>query len=90
MATPFWSNDLTVLLNKDYIFQVWPQQQMTFESKLNAITRLVILLSVIGYLITQKTNFLLMGLATLAIIFTIYNLVPSCTITNPCFVISTR
>ena len=73
MATPFWSNDLTVLLNKDYIFQVWPQQQMTFEAKLNAITRLVILLSVIGYLITQKTNFLLMGLATLAIIFTIYN-----------------
>ena len=34
MTTPFWSNEPTILFNKDNIFQLWPTPKMTFEEKL--------------------------------------------------------
>ena len=72
--TPFWFNDPTILLNKNSIFQLWPTPNLSFESKLNAISRLVILLSILGFLFTQKTNFIIIGVITLAIIFSLYKL----------------
>ncbi|MFW9951898.1 MAG: hypothetical protein ACFFKA_17410, partial [Candidatus Thorarchaeota archaeon] len=39
MTTPFWSNEPTILFNTDNILQVWPQPAMSFEAKLNAISR---------------------------------------------------
>jgi len=72
MTTPFWSNDPTILFNKDYILQLWPLQQMTFEAKLNSISRLVIILSLLGFLFTRNWNLIIIAILTLAIIFTIY------------------
>ena len=72
MTTPFWSNDPTIIFNKDYILQIWPSPSMTFEAKMNAISRIVILLSTLGFIFTMKFNFLIIGVVTLAIIFSIY------------------
>jgi hypothetical protein len=72
MTTPFWSNDPTILFNKNYILQLWPTQQMTFECKLNAVSRLVLLLTILGFLITRNWNILVIGVVTLAILFSIY------------------
>ena len=47
MTIPFWSNDPTVLFNKDYIFELWPTTNMCYEQKLNAITRLIILIKIL-------------------------------------------
>ena len=44
MSVPFWSNDPTILLNKDYLFELWPKTNMSFEEKLNAISRIVFFL----------------------------------------------
>jgi len=74
MTTPFWSNEPTILFNKENILQIWPTQQMTFESKLNAISRIVIVMSILGFLFTRNFNLLIIGIITLAIIFTIYRL----------------
>jgi hypothetical protein len=74
MTTPFWSNDLTILFNKESILQVWPNQQMTFEAKLNAISRIVILMTVLGFIFTRNWNLVIIGIITLAIIFTLYKL----------------
>jgi hypothetical protein len=74
MTTPFWSNDPTILFNKESMLQFWPTQQMTFESKLNAISRLVIIMSVLGFIFTRNFNLIIIGIITLAIIFTIYKL----------------
>jgi hypothetical protein len=74
MTTPFWFNDPTILLNKNNMLQIWPTQNMTFEAKLNAISRVVIILSVLGFLFTRKTNFLVIGVITLAIIYSLYKL----------------
>jgi hypothetical protein len=72
MTTPFWSNDPTILFNKDSITQLWPMPQMTFEVKLNAISRIVCLLTILGFLFTRNWNILIIGILTLAIIFSIY------------------
>ena len=72
MTAPFWSNDPKILLNNDYIFQIWPNQSMTFEEKLNAISRLVILLTILGFLFTMSNSLLLIGGITLALIFILY------------------
>lgn len=72
MTTPFWSNDPSILFNKDNILQLWPSQQMTFEAKMNAISRLVIFLTLLGFLFTRNWNLIIIGIITLAIIFTIY------------------
>ena len=72
MTTPFWFNDPTIIFNKDSMFQLWPTSDLTFEAKLNAISRTVIVLSVLGFLFTRKTNFLIIGTITLAIIVSLY------------------
>jgi len=74
MTTPFWFNDPTILLNKDNMLQLWPTQNMSFEAKLNAISRVVVVLSVLGFLFTRKAHFLIIGAITLAIIFSLYKL----------------
>ena len=71
---PFWANDPTVLFNKDYILQMWPLQTMTFDEKLNAISRLIIILSILGFIITKSIRFLVIGIVTLAIIYFVYNM----------------
>jgi len=72
MTVPFWSNDPTILLNKDYIFQLWPSSCMTFEEKLNAISRIVIVLSIFGFLLTRSVRMLVIGLVTLVVVFFLY------------------
>jgi hypothetical protein len=69
---PFWSNDPTVLFNKKYILELFPQQGMTFDEKLNAITRLIILICILGFMITRSYRFLLNGAISLFIIYLMY------------------
>ena len=45
---PFWSEDPNVLLHQKYMFEFFPVESMTYEQKLNAITRTVLVLSVVG------------------------------------------
>jgi hypothetical protein len=72
MTTPFWFNDPTIIFNKDTMFQLWPTSGLTFEAKLNAISRTVIVLSVLGFVFTRKLHFLIIGTITLAIIVSFY------------------
>lgn len=74
MANPFWINDMGTLINEKERYQIWPSSDMSFNSKLNAISRLVIILSVLGCILTFNINFLVMGIITLFVIFTIYKL----------------
>ena len=68
--TTIWFNDPSILLNKSKITQIWPSGQMSRNEKINSITRLVIILSILGYLLTNSVNFFLSGLITLGVINT--------------------
>ena len=72
MSVPFWSNDPYILFNKEHIFNLWPTQTMNYEEKLNAITRLIILISVLGYILTTSTRILVVGILTLVVIFMLF------------------
>jgi hypothetical protein len=74
MTTPFWSNDPTILFNKESLLEIWPKQHMTFESKLNAISRLVIIMTILGFIFTRNFNLIIIGILTLAILYTLYKL----------------
>lgn len=63
-----WINDPTVLMNAAHIKEVWPTAAMSSDDKLNAITRFVILATVIGFLATRQVRFFVAGGLTLAAI----------------------
>ena len=71
-SIPFWANDPSILLNKNELFQLWPCKTMTFEEKMNAITRTVILLSLLGFLSSFSFKFLFIGLITTVVIYFVY------------------
>lgn len=74
MTIQFWSNDPTILFNKDYIFELWPTTSMCYEEKLNAISRLIIILTILGYILTMSKRVIVVGILTLLVIFVLYNM----------------
>jgi len=72
MTIQFWSNEPTILFNKEYIFELWPTPNMCYEQKLNAITRLIILLCILGYILTTSPRILVVGFVTLIIIHVLF------------------
>ena len=73
-STPFWINDPTVLFKREEMMDIWPAPLMSIEQKMNAISRIVILLSILGFLITKNVNIILTGAITLAIFVMMYKL----------------
>jgi hypothetical protein len=74
MTTPFWTNEPTILFNKEYMLELWPNSNMNYEQKLNAITRLIILVSILGYILTMSTRIIFVGIITLVIIFVLFKM----------------
>ena len=72
-ATPFWLNEPTILFNKKYITDIWPNSTMTNMEKLNAISRFVILASILGYLITLNIGLIFVCIITLGVIAILYH-----------------
>ena len=72
MSTSFWLNDPTILLKQDDITQIWPSQGMSSNEKLNAITRLVLILSLLGYLVCRTYKIAITGIVTVAAIVLLY------------------
>lgn len=74
MSTPFWLNNPIILFDKEHILQLWPSQQLTFEEKLNAISRIIILMTILGFIFTKNWYLIIICVITLAIILTLYKL----------------
>jgi len=72
MTIQIWINDPTILLNKDHITDIWPNQNMCYEQKLNAITRLVLLVTTLGFILTMSFRMIFIGIVTIAIIYFLY------------------
>ena len=68
----FWSDDPNVLLQQDHIFEFFPVATMTYEQKLNAVSRTVILLTVISFILTKNVRIIVIAAITLFSIFILY------------------
>ena len=69
----FWLYDMTVLLEKDRLLEIWPNQYYSLARKYNAITRLIIYLTILGYLLTKNMNILLSSFITIVVFVLLFN-----------------
>lgn len=67
-----WVNNPTVLLDKNTIFEIWPTQQMCYERKINAMSRLIIILTILGFILTRSMKIVVVGFITLFVIYLFY------------------
>ena len=68
----FWGNDYRVLFNPDFIFEIIPISKMSYVEKLNALSRLIIILTIFGFLFTFSVKYLFGGIFSLACIYFFY------------------
>jgi len=68
MSTPFWLQDPSILFDRTMVLELWPNKKMTPARKLNAITRLVILLTILGYAYSERVKIMMTGVATIFVI----------------------
>lgn len=67
---PLWTNEPTILFHKDYILELWPFENLSHTQKINAITRMIIILAIIGLIVTNSYYIVVVALiALLAILF---------------------
>ena len=69
---PFWSDNPNILLNNDFMFELFPVEKMSFEQKLNAISRLVVLLTLMSFFYTKSVRILFIGAVSLFFIFMLH------------------
>ena len=72
MTNTFWLNNPAILFDSDHITEVWPSSNLDYVSKLNAVTRLVILLTIIGFFTSGFFKILVSAAITLVIIVIMY------------------
>ena len=56
MYTPFWTDKMEILYDRNYIFEIFPVKDFDLIRKLNAIFRFSIYYSLIVYFYNRNTN----------------------------------
>jgi hypothetical protein len=74
MTSPFWLSDPTILIQPAMLRQLWPTKNLSYNEQLNAISRLVLLLSLAGYLIFKSIKYVLAGVITLGSIVFLHHM----------------
>jgi hypothetical protein len=72
LAVPFWTDNPNVLFQSKYIMEFFPIESMTYNQKLNAISRTVIFLTLFSFFYTQNVRSLIVGVITLGSIFLLH------------------
>ena len=70
---PFWSVDPNILFQHEYMLEFFPVETMTYEQKLNAISRAVIVLGLLGFIFTRSIRILIVAVITLAAIYMLHS-----------------
>ena len=69
----FWLYDISVLFQKDYLLEIWPNSYYSIEKKYNSITRLILYLTILGYFVTKNINILVSSFVTIIVFIMLYN-----------------
>ena len=68
----FWLENPNTLLNKNHITEIWPNSDFDLARKLNAITRLIIILTILGYFFTKSPYIPVSAFVSIVILVIIY------------------
>ena len=72
LLVPFWSENPNVLFQGKYITEFFPVDLMTYNQKLNAISRTVIIITILVFLLNRRFRILIIGAITLFFIFLLH------------------
>lgn len=70
---PFWYQDPNILFNKEFISEFFPLTDMTFNQKLNALSRTIIFSTVIVFAFSRSIASLLASFVTLFAIYVLFS-----------------
>jgi len=70
---PFWAENPNVLFNQKYLFEFFPVEDMTYEQKLNSVTRSVIIMTLVSALLSRSIRTLIVGSITVGAIFVLHH-----------------
>jgi len=74
MTIEFWIDNPYILIDKTYLSDIWPSDDMNYTQKMNAISRLVLVLTILGFISLRSIPILTTGIVTLGIIcYMFYN-----------------
>lgn len=71
MSNVIWINKPSILINEKYIHEIYPKSNMSKFRKINAVTRLIILLTILFLITTYKVSYLISGIVSLVLIYII-------------------
>lgn len=70
----FWINDPMILIEEGKLLSIWPNDNMSRNEKLNSLSRLVIYITLIGFIFTYSFKILISGIVTLGVfVFLFYS-----------------
>ena len=72
LLVPFWTDNPNVLLQPKYIGEFFPVDSMTYNQKLNAVTRTVFVLIILSFFYTSRARVIVVGILSLAAIFAMH------------------
>ena len=65
----FWGENPNVLFQKEYILEFFPVESMSYNQKLNAVARTIILLTIVGFAFTHSIRTLIISTVTMGAIY---------------------
>lgn len=68
----FWTEEPSILLKHENLLKIWPYRSMTYEEQLNATTRFVIIVSLLGYMFLNNYVVLLLGVILVLLILLVH------------------
>jgi len=68
----FWLNDPSILIRRDKWLELLPVETLNFASKLNAVTRLILCLAIIGFFLTWQWRIIISAIVSILMIIGLY------------------
>ena len=82
VSTPIWYENPALLFSSNSITELYPKENMSQEQKINAITRVIIFLTVLGFVFLNNTNILISGVIAIGILIFLYNIMKKRNVSN--------
>lgn len=73
MSNTVWFMNPSILFHEKYIYEIVPNDKLSINRNINALTRLIFLICVVLFLLSKKFSILLSGILSLAVIYLIYS-----------------
>ena len=72
--TTIWYEKPSLLFSINLITELYPKENMSQEQKINAITRLIMILTFVGFVFLNNTNILISGIIAIIILIFLYTI----------------